>query len=90
MEEFYAQGADADILIYNSSIDNTVHTMADLLEKNHLLSEFKAVKSGEVWATGKYLYQATDRIGDMLLDLNAIVQGRAGDGSAMNFLSKVE
>lgn len=91
MEEFYAQGANADILIYNSSIDNTVHTMSDLLEKNQLLAEFKAVKSGNVWATGKYLYQATDRIGDMILDLNAIVQGNSSvSEEKMNFLAKVK
>lgn len=89
MEEFYVQGAAADILIYNSSIDNSVHSMADLLSRNQLLSEFKAVKNGEVWATGKYLYQATDRIGDMILDLNAIIHNET-DSDSLNFLTKVE
>ena len=89
LEEFYAQAGRADIMIYNSSIDNTVHSMPDLLEKNPLLADFKAVKSGQIWATGKYLYQATDRIADMILDLNSIMQGRAND-EELNFLTKVE
>ncbi|MBQ7539285.1 MAG: ABC transporter substrate-binding protein, partial [Treponema sp.] len=75
MEQFYAQCANADILIYNSSIDNTLASRKDLLEKSPLFADFKALQSGDIWMTGKYLYQATDRIGDMILDLRAIVSG---------------
>ena len=87
MEEFYAQCANADILIYNSSIDNSVRTLSDLLEKSPLFAEFEAVKNGSVWTTGKYLYQATDRIGDMILDMNEIITGKDGK---LAFLEKVE
>jgi hypothetical protein len=37
--------------------------------------------------TGKYLYQATDRIGDMILDLRKIVTGNT---EKMIFLERVE
>lgn len=87
MEQFYAQCADADILIYNSSIDNTLHSKADLLSKSPLFADFKAVQNGEIWTTGKYLYQATDRIGDMILDLSAIINGQAEN---LTFLERVE
>ena len=87
MEQFYAQSANADILIYNSAIDNSIDSVQELVQKNPLFAEFKAVKEGQVWATGKYLYQATDRIGDMILDLRKIVDGR---GEATLFLEKVE
>ena len=87
MEQFYAQCADADILIYNSSIDNSVRTLPDLLEKSPLFAEFSAVKSGSVWTTGKYLYQATDRIGDMILDIHRILEGKSEE---MQFLERVE
>ncbi len=87
MEQFYAQCADADILIYNSSIDNSVHSMQDLRSKSPLFAEFKAVQGGSVWATGKYLYQATDSIGDMILDLKAII---SGDDRSPEFLLRVE
>ena len=87
MEQFYAQCASSDILIYNSSIDNTLHSKADLLSKSPLFADFKAVQNGEIWMTGKYLYQATDRIGDMLLDLRAIITGQT---EQMSFLERVE
>ena len=87
MEQFYAQCANADILIYNASIDNSVRTKRDLLQKSPLLKEFTAVQNGSVWVTGKYVYQATDRIGDMILDLNAIITER---GENLSFLQKVD
>lgn len=87
MEQFYAQCASSDILIYNSSIDNTLHSKADLLSKSPLFAEFKAVQAGEIWMTGKYLYQATDRIGDMILDLRKIITGNT---EKMIFLERVE
>lgn len=87
MEQFYAQCANADILIYNSSIDNTLASRKDLLEKSLLFADFRALQSGDIWMTGKYLYQATDRIGDMILDLRAIVSGEERE---MIFLKRVE
>ena len=39
MEEFYAQAADADYLIYNSSIDNPINSVKDLEEKDALISK---------------------------------------------------
>ena len=86
MEQFYAQAADSDILIYNSAIDNSIRSIQELIEKNPLFEEFKAVKGGDVWVTGKYLYQATDRIGDMILDLQKIIDG---SGEETVFLERV-
>ena len=86
MEQFYAQCANADILIYNSSIDNSLRSKADLLSRSPLFADFKALQSGDIWVTGKYLYQATDRIGDMILDLRAIVSGAE---RKMSFLEKI-
>ncbi|MBQ9206359.1 MAG: ABC transporter substrate-binding protein [Treponema sp.] len=87
MEQFYAHCADADILIYNSSIDNTIRSREDLIQKNPLFAECKAVENDAVWATGSYIYQATDRISDVILDLQKIIDGR---GEEVHFLQKVE
>lgn len=86
MEQFYAQCTNADILIYNSSIDNSLRSKADLLSRSPLFADFKALQNDQVWVTGKYLYQATDRIGDMILDLRAIVSGAE---RKMSFLEKI-
>lgn len=88
MEEFYAQAADADYLIYNSSIDNPINSVKDLEEKDALFSDFKAVKEGNVWCTGKYLYQATDIVGELITDMNLMLTG--GDESKMTFLYHVK
>ena len=58
MEEFYATAVDTDYLIYNGTIDGQVSSIADLESKSDLFAEFKAVKDGNVWYTGKNLYQA--------------------------------
>lgn len=70
MEEFYNTAADADYLIYNSSIDASVKSLDDLLAKDELLADFKAVKEGNVWITDNSMYQHTDTIGELINDLN--------------------
>lgn len=88
MEQFFATAVDADYLIYNGSIDTPLTTMEDLIKKDQMFAEFKAVKEGNVWTTGKSFYQATDIVGQMIRDVNLMVTD--GDQSGMTFLSKVE
>ena len=87
MEEFFASAADADYLIYNSSIDNPVESMEDLLAKSELFADFKAVQEGNVWCTGKYLYQATDIVGNLITDIHLMLTD--GKTEEMTFLYKV-
>ena len=88
MEEFFAEAVDADYLIYNSSIDNTLETMDELLAKNELFADFKAVREGNVWCTGKYLYQATDIVGNLITDIHLMITD--GDEDEMTFLYRVK
>ena len=87
MEEFYAVAQDADYLIYNSSIDNPIESVEDLIAKDELFREFKAVKEGNVWCTGKYLYQATDIVGNLITDIHLMLTD--GEESQMTFLYHV-
>ena len=61
VEEFYNKAKDADYLIYNSTIDGGVKSVDELIEKCSVLSDFKAVKSGDVWCTEKDVYQQIGR-----------------------------
>ena len=70
MEEFYNQAVNADYLIYNASIDSPITSIDDLLAKSDLFADFKAVKDGNVWCTGKQLYQATDIVGELIQDVH--------------------
>ena len=87
MEEFYATAVDADYLIYNGTIDGQVKSISDLEAKSNLFSEFKAVKEGNVWCVGKYMYQATDIVGQLIRDFHLMLTD--GDPSQMTFLTKV-
>lgn len=73
MEAFYGQARDADILIYNSAIEGELQSLDRLLEKNALLGEFKAVREGNVWCTGKNLFQESLGLGDLILDIHGIL-----------------
>lgn len=72
MEEFYAKAKDADYLIYNSTIDGELETVDQLLDKSSLLADFKAVKEGNVWCTGKNLFQETTGLAVMIEDMHRI------------------
>ena len=87
MEQFYDTAEDADYLIYNASIDSTVKTLDDLLAKDSMFADYKAVKEGNVWTTEKSMYQATDKIAQFTNDINLLVTG--GDPDQMVFLRKL-
>ena len=89
MEAFYSSARDADIIIYNSTIEGDIATTEELLKKTELLGDFAAVKNGNVWCTNRNMFQQTTGLGEMLLELNSIVTGNAGDGSGLKFLHKV-
>ncbi|MBO5031510.1 MAG: ABC transporter substrate-binding protein [Lachnospiraceae bacterium] len=73
METFYDRAKEADYLIYNSAIDAELENIEQLLEKSALFADFKAVKSGNVWCTGKNMFQESTGLADMILDFNKIL-----------------
>lgn len=79
MERFYAQAKDADIVIYNATIDSGVESIADLIGKNELLGNFKAVQDGSVWVTEQNMYQQMMAAGDMISDFNKVFEGHEED-----------
>jgi len=87
MEDFYAAAVDADYLIYNASIDAPLNSVDDLLGKSALFADFKAVREGNVWSTDKYLYQATDIVGELITDINRMLTGQT---EGMTFIRRLE
>ena len=87
MEDFYAAAVDADYLIYNASIDAPLNSLDELLGKSALFADFRAVKEGNVWSTDKYLYQATDIVGELITDINRMLTGQGGD---MTFIHRLD
>lgn len=82
MEEFYAQAKDADVIIYNATIDGGVDSLAQLTQKNPLLADFKAVREGQVWCTSQDMYQQMIRTGDIMSDFHAALSDPAAEDLA--------
>ena len=72
MEAFYDMARDADYIIYNASIDGSVTTLDDLIAKDPIMSEMKAVKENNCWSSGGSMYQRTDIAGDMIMDFHIL------------------
>jgi iron complex transport system substrate-binding protein len=88
-EAFYAAARDADVLIYNATVDGGLSSMEELLRKADWLRDFKAVKEGQVWCTEQNMFQQTSGISGMIADLHAIFSGAADDADALTYLYRL-
>lgn len=87
MEAFYNGAVDADILIYNSTVDGELESLDALLAKAPLLQNFAAVKTGQVYCISKNFYQESLALGDFILDVHTV----AGDtGREPYFLKQLK
>lgn len=89
MEEFYATAKEADFIIYNSTIGGELSSVEELISKNNLLEDFKAVKNGNVWCTGKNLFQETTQFGLMISDIRRILTDDGKNLTELNFMYKL-
>lgn len=87
LEKFYEIARDADVLIYNSTIDGEIDTIEQLIEKSSILADLSAVKNGNVWCTGQNMFQQTTGAADMIMDLNSIFNGDGG--AELTYLHKL-
>ena len=86
MEQFYDAAVDTDYLIYNANIANPLSSLDDLYALSPLFKDFKAVAEGNVFCTGKDLYQETDDVGELIVDIHNMITGEG----EMRFLTRVE
>ena len=89
MEKLYSEAKDADILIYNSTIQQEINTIGELLERAELLGDFKAVSDERVWCTNKDMFQHSTAVCDIILELNAIITDEAAEED-MRFFHRVK
>ena len=90
LENFYAGAKDADVLIYNSTIEGEVDSLAALLGKCPLLADCKAVQQGNVWCTAQSLFQQSMELPDLILDMNRVFTQENPPESELKFLTKIE
>ncbi len=88
-EFFYSQAKDADIIVYNATIADEISSIDQMVGKCPLLSDFKAVKSGNVWCTSKNMYQETTELGQMISSLHQIFSDSSGNISQLPFFYRL-
>ena len=86
-EDFYALAKDADILIYNSTIDGEIGSVDDLIAKNAIFADFAAVREGNVYCLSQGFFQKSTGVADFITDVCNTVSG-ASEG--YTFLTKLE
>lgn len=90
MEDFYAGAQNADYMIYNGTIDTSIDSLEDLLEKDSLLADFKAVKDGNVWCTNENLYQASSELAGVSAEINKILNADDSEKLDLKFFYKLQ
>ncbi len=90
MEKFYATAKDADYIIYNSTIGGEITTLKELIAKNELLADFKAVKNGNVWCTSKNLYQETTELGLMISNMHQMLTDTSPDLNELDYMYRLQ
>lgn len=90
LEDFYAGAQDADVLIYNSTIEGEITTREELIAKCPLLADFKAVQTGNVWCTSQSLFQQSMELPDLILDMNRVFTEGTPDSSELKFLTHIQ
>ncbi len=86
-EEFYARASQADILIYNSTVDGRLGSIGDLLAKNKLFADFKAVKSGRVYCSDTDMFQKSSAVCEVIEDLYAVIND--ADAEDLKYIYKL-
>lgn len=86
-EAFYSLAKDADYIIYNSTVDGELNNIGELIEKNSLLADFRAVQNGNVWCTDKNMFQQTTATAEVISDFNKIFSESAEDTEFIYHLS---
>lgn len=69
MERFYASARDADVIIYNATVDDGVSSVEELVSRNALLGDFRAVREGNVWTCDSTMYQQMTAMADIIEDI---------------------
>ena len=86
-EDFYTYAKDADILIYNSTTAGKIDSVKDLVDKNSLFEDFKAVQNKKVFCTSQNMYQESSKIGEIILDFSRIINDRYDE---LEFMEKLD
>ena len=89
MEAFLDRALVSDILIYSTSIDGEMPSAEELYKKAPMLKQSRAASAGNIWITGKNMYQQTTAVAQMMLEFHSVITGNA-DEDELIFLHKLK
>lgn len=90
LEEFYATAKDVDVIIYNSSIRSPLGSVKELLDLSPVFADFKAVKEGNVWCTGKNMFQESDKLGAVIEEMSTIVTSKPEENPELSYFFRLK
>ncbi|MBR1635600.1 MAG: ABC transporter substrate-binding protein [Lachnospiraceae bacterium] len=91
MEDFYVLAKDADVLIYNGTIEGNLASIDDLIAKNALFKDFSAVKNHRVWCQDGDLFQHPTAVAEEVAAFGEVIAGQdANETDGGKFLQKLE
>jgi iron complex transport system substrate-binding protein len=64
--------------------------MDEVPAKSPLLADFKAVKNGEVFCTGKNLFQEPMGLGRLIVDIHCALTGDVPDDGVLTYLHRLK
>ena len=89
-ESFYEKAKDADNIIYIWPMGGRPKALEDLLAKNELLRDFKAVQNNNVWCTSPDYFQVSDKMGEMIGEIAKIISDDENDDKEIKHLFKLQ
>ena len=90
LEEFYETAKDADVIIYNSTIEGEIADIDTLKAMSPVFEDFRAVQNGNVWCAEKNMFQQTTGVADTVADLEKIFSGMADDEDRLEFMHRLK
>ena len=90
MEAFYAYAKDADILIYNGSINGVPQSLEELLATQPLLEDFRAVKNHKVYCADGDMFQQVSGTCDMILDFYHVIEDEDDADGTLTYLYQLQ
>ncbi|MCR4924053.1 MAG: ABC transporter substrate-binding protein [Lachnospiraceae bacterium] len=90
MESFFEEAKDADILIYNSTIEGEIDTLKELYDRGEIFKEMKACKEGRVYCMVNDVFQQPTIMTKLVKDFSLIMDEKdIKEGDKLNYLRKL-
>ena len=89
MESFYTAAKDADVLIYNGTLGESLESLEDLTRKCPLLEDFKAVKNKRVYVSCENLFQEVTGTCRMIRDFCRVIRRSAENKEDLTYLRRL-